>query len=112
MVLVRVHAAIGKQAEQVQTALASAGGYIASSSVGFVKNSPFSIMRSILGDVHVDHSPGADVEMSDLAVAHLPGRQPDVAAAGVEERVGIFGEQAIVIGFARQRDGVGLDGGA
>ncbi len=60
-----------------------------------------------LGDVHVDHAPGADVEMSHLAVSHLPGGQANVTSAGVDQRVGILGEQAIIGGLARQRDSVG-----
>ncbi len=34
------------------------------------------------------HAAGADVEMADLGVAHLPGRQSDLAAVGPQEGVG------------------------
>ena len=49
MVLVRVHAAIGEQAEEMQTPLADAGASHRVEQDGICeKNSPFSIMRSIL----------------------------------------------------------------
>ncbi len=63
-------------------------------------------------DVHVNDAAGADVEMPDFAVAHLPLGQADERPAGVDQRVGIFAQQAVVGRLARQRDGVGLGFGA
>ncbi len=60
------------------------------------------------GNVHVNDAPGADVQMTDFAVAHLPVGQADKGAAGVDQRVGIFAQQAIVGRLARKRDRVGL----
>ena len=35
-----------------------------------------------------DHAAGADVEMADFGIAHLPVRQADVFARGVQEAMG------------------------
>ncbi len=64
------------------------------------------------GDVHVDDAAGADVEVADLAVAHLAFGKADERAAGVDERVGIFAQQAVIGGLAGERDGVGFGFGA
>ena len=61
------------------------------------------------GAVHVNNAPGADVEMADFAVAHLAVWQTYIFAAGVNQRVGIFAQQAVIGGFVRHGDGVGLD---
>ena len=58
--------------------------------------------------VHVHDSPGANVEMSDFTVAHLPVRQADVVAAGLNQRVGIFPQQAVIDWFAGHSDGIGF----
>ena len=63
-----------------------------------------------LGDVHVNDAPRADVQVPDFAVAHLPLRQADEASAGVDESVGILGEQAVIIWFAGESNGVGFGG--
>ncbi len=55
---------------------------------------------------------GADVEVADLAVAHLAFGQADERAAGVDERVGILAQQAVVGGLAGECDGVGFGFGA
>ncbi len=63
-----------------------------------------------LGDVHVHHASGADVQMPDFTVAHLPLWQADKAPAGVNESVGILGKQPVIVRFARQRNGIGFGG--
>ena len=55
-----------------------------------------------LGDVHVNHAPGAHVQVSDLTVSHLAGRQADKAPAGVDQCVGKLSEQLVIGGLARQ----------
>src|SRR5260370_31603562 len=60
------------------------------------------------GDVHVHDAASANVEMPDLAVAHLPFWQADERSAGMDERVGIFAQQAVIGGLARERDGIGF----
>jgi hypothetical protein len=64
------------------------------------------------GDVHVHDATGADVEVADLAVAHLAFRQADERSAGMDERVGIFAQKAVIGRLARQSDGVGFGLGA
>ena len=63
-------------------------------------------------DVHVHDAAGADVEMPDLAVAHLPLGQSDKRPAGMNQRVGILPQQAVIGGLARERNGVGFGFGA
>ena len=63
-------------------------------------------------DVHVHDAPRADVEMPDLAVAHLPLRQSDKRPAGMNERVGILPQQAVIGGLAGESDGVGFGFGS
>src|SRR5579863_270688 len=63
-------------------------------------------------DVHVHDAAGTDVEMPDLAVAHLPLGQADERSTCVNQRVGILAQQAVVSGLACQSDGVGLGFGA
>src|SRR5438270_10060671 len=50
--------------------------------------------------------------MADFTVAHLIVGQADVSPAGMDQRVGIFAQQAVVNRFASQRDGVGFGFGA
>src|ERR1700730_16319235 len=63
-------------------------------------------------DIHMDDAAGANVEMSDLAIAHLPFGQANERSAGVNQCVGIFAQQAVVGGLARQRDRIGFGFGA
>jgi hypothetical protein len=112
MRLLRVHAAVGDEAEEVQASLAGAGVLHGVEQHRMLEK--FSVLDHQIdaGDVHVHDAAGADVEMANLAVAHLAFGQADERAAGVNERVGIFAQQAIVGGFARQSDGVGFGFGA
>ena len=56
------------------------------------------------GDVHVHDAAGADIQMADFAIAHLSFGEADSGSGGVNERVGKFAEEAIVIWFARKGD--------
>src|SRR6266496_4055777 len=60
------------------------------------------------GNVHVHDASGADVEMSDFAVAHLAFGQSDERSAGMNEGVGILAQKAVVGGLARKGNGVGF----
>src|SRR5580700_580488 len=64
------------------------------------------------GNVHMHDAARANIEMPDFAVAHLPLGQSDKRSAGMNQRVRIFAQQALVGGLARQRDGVGFGLGA
>ena len=110
MVLVGMHAAIGEQPEKMKLASATARVLHGFQQYGVAVEIAFFDHQVDLGDVHVNHAPGADVQVPDFTVAHLPLRQADKTSAGVDESVGIFGEQPVIVGFARQRNGVGLGG--
>src|SRR5437667_1409330 len=62
--------------------------------------------------IHVDDAAGADIQVSDFAVAHLIVRQPHVLAAGVNQRIGIFAEEPVVNRLASKGDGVSFGFGA
>src|SRR6267378_5705258 len=53
-------------------------------------------------------APGANIQMTDFTVPHLPFRQPDKRPAGVDKRIGILAQQPVIRGLARKCDGVGL----
>jgi predicted exporter len=104
MLDVRVHAAVAKETEEVQLALAAALHRLLEQR---------NILQLLVGDeqinarhVHVDDAAGADVEMADFAVAHLPFRQADERPGSVDQRVGKIFDQGVISGFASQRDGV------
>ncbi len=106
MVLVRVHTTVRQQSEEMQPPLAGAGLRHGFEQGGVLLELPVFEHQVDLGDVHVNDAPGADVQVPDLAVAHLPGGQADVAPAGVNEGVGKLGEQFVIVRLARQRDGI------
>ena len=57
-------------------------------------------------DVHVNDAARAHIEVAHFAIAHLSFGQSDEGAGGVDQRVRKIGEQAVVIRFAREGDGV------
>ena len=63
-------------------------------------------------DVHLHDAAGAHIQVAHFAVAHLPVGQADGGTGSVDQRVGKFGEQAVVIGLAREGDGVAFGFGA
>ena len=63
-------------------------------------------------DIHVHDPAGTHVEMANFAVAHLSFGQTDKGPAGMNERIGIFAQQAVIGGLASESDGVGLGFGA
>src|SRR5208282_504656 len=63
-------------------------------------------------DVHVNDAPRPNIEMSNFAVAHLPLGEANKWSAGMNQRVGILAQQAVVSRFARQGNGVSLGFGA
>ena len=60
------------------------------------------------GNVHVHDAARANVQMTDLAVAHLPFGQTHERPAGMNERIRIFAQQPIVGRLVRERDGIGF----
>ncbi len=57
-------------------------------------------------DVHLHDAAGADVEVADFGVAHLAFGEADARAGGLDERVGKFLQEAVVVRLASQGDGV------
>ena len=108
MRLLRMHAAVGKQSEQMQPPLAGARMLHGIEQHGMREE--FAVLDHQIDarDVHVHDAPRADVEVPDFAVAHLPFGQSDERPAGVNERVGILAQQPVVGRLARERDGVGF----
>ena len=64
------------------------------------------------GDVHVNDTACAHVHMAHFAVAHLSLGQADEGARGVNERVREVLQQTVIVGLARQGDGVAFRFGA
>src|ERR1035441_9607020 len=63
-------------------------------------------------DVHMHYELGANIQMGDFAVAHLPFRQSNEWPAGVNQRVRILAQQSVIGRLACQGDGVTLGFGA
>src|SRR5258708_7328934 len=57
---------------------------------------------------HMHDTPGANIQMADFAVPHLPLGQPDKGPAGMNQSVGILAQQPVIRRLAREGDGVGL----
>ena len=64
-------------------------------------------MNVVIGRIS-DHSPGADVLMADLGIAHLPFRQADMVAAGVDQRPRRRRQQTVRDRGRRACDGIVL----
>ncbi len=96
----RVHAAVGDEADQVDAlgARDRLGQALTERAVG-----------DGLVDAHqvlLDDGAGAEVEVADLRVAHLPGRQADGLAAGGQGRRVVGLPQLVEDGGVGERDGV------
>ena len=110
MIEVRMDAAVAHQAEQVELARAAAFH-------GFEKQR---LERKLAGGdelidsraVHVDDAAGADIQVADLAIAHLSDGKVDGGAGGLDERVWKIFQDAVVVGLAREGDGVAFGFGA
>jgi hypothetical protein len=99
-----MHPAVAAQAEDVQTSL---GAVLHGPAQGRVFADIAAGDQLIdARDLHLDDAPGADIEMADLAVAHLPFGQADERPIGADERVRVLFPKAIEIGLAGHGDGV------
>ena len=112
MRLLRMHAAVRNQSEQMQPAFAGARMLHRVQQHGMREELAVLDHQIDAGDVHVHDAAGADVEMADFAVAHLPFGQAHERPAGMNQRVGILAQQAVIRRLARERDGVGFGFGA
>ena len=105
----RVYAALAGQAQQMQAARA---GVTHGGQQDRVAEEVARFDHQVdAHHVHQQHAAGADIEMAHFAVAHLPLRQADGRAGGVDQRVRKLAQQPVIGGLARGGDRVALDGG-
>src|SRR6185437_6909179 len=104
MVEMGVDAAVAAQAEQME--LPAAGMVHRAQQGGVAVEAPIGNGLIEAGDVHLHDAAGADVQVTDLAVAHLTLGQSDERAGGVDEGVGELAQQAVIDRLAGARDGV------
>src|ERR1700729_2528342 len=110
MFYVGMHAAVAEQAEQMELASATAFHGFAEERLVLEFAAGDELVNA--RDVHVHDSAGADIQMADFTIAHLSFGEADGGAGSVDERVGKIFEEAIVIWFAREGDGVAFGFGA
>ena len=107
MAVVGMDAARTDQADQVQPAVRSCralarrdeGRPLEEAAVGDGRIDPRQVLE--------DRSPSAEVQVADLRVAHLPGRQPDGFFRGAQDRVWPHPEEPAPGRHRRGRDGIG-----
>jgi hypothetical protein len=104
--LVAVHAPVGEQAENVQSAMAVLDGLDRSGEF-VVGEKGAALDRHVdARDFLIDHPSRADVEMADLRVAHLLGGQADSGLRGVNGGMWIGVPQLVPVGLAGEGDGI------
>src|SRR3984885_7270309 len=86
MRLLRVHAAVGDETEQMQPTIAGASVLHGIEQDGVREELAVLDHQIDAGDVHVNDAACTDVQMADLAVAHLAFGKANVRSAGVDER--------------------------
>jgi hypothetical protein len=106
MLEVAVHAAIGDETEKMERTLSSGR-------LGTGMNEHRITEKAAVGDrganacqILVDHPAGADVEVTDFAVAHLPNRQTNPRARRHQGAVGTLRFESVEGRRRRQTDGV------
>ena len=102
MLDVRVHSAVGDEAEQVHVFAALER----SRQSRVLEEGAVLDCLVHAHEVLKEHSAGADREMADFAVPHLPWRKPDRAARGFELRVRKGSPQTVEVRSLRELDGV------
>ena len=102
----RVNAARADQAQQVQSARTCVRHGRLERFVGKELSARDHVIDA--SDVHLDDASGADVEVPDLAVAHLAFGETDEGAVCPNQRVRIFAPQPVEVRRAGHGDGVVL----
>ena len=103
---VGVDAAIGEQTDEMQAVTLLRGELEGTDEGGIGEEAAVGDGGVDAGHVHADDAAGAEVEVADLGVAHLAVWEADEVIAGVEEGVGVLGEETVVNGLAGEGDGV------
>ena len=102
MLDVRVDAAVGDQAEQVDVLAALERA----DERGVLEERAVLDRLVHAHQVLEEHAAGADRQVADLGVAHLPGRQADRLAGRLERRVRVLGPEPVEDGRVRELDRV------
>ena len=103
VVLVAVHATRREQAEHVQGAAARLRRR-AGREQGFVaRKAAIGNRRIDAGEILVDDAARTDVHVADFGIAHLPVRQSDMQAMGVDQGVRTVAQQGVPVRQPRLR---------
>src|SRR5580700_3207823 len=102
-----MHAAIGDQSHQVQSASLLAG--MLERRHNHRMPEEFARPNQIVDarDVHVHHAARADVQVAHFAIAHLAIGQADEMIRSMKQRVRKLRQQLVVRGFTGQRNRIG-----
>jgi hypothetical protein len=110
MVQVRMDAAIAQKTEKVELTRAAAFHGFEKQGLARKFASGDELIDSCA--VHVNDAAGADIQVADFAVAHLSDGKADGRTGGLDQRVGEIFQDAVVVGLAREGDGVAFGFGA
>src|ERR1700693_41839 len=104
MIAVRVDSAISVKAKKMELRAASSFHSVEQERLAI----KFAVSDELIDAraVHVDDAAGADIQMAPFAVAPLSDREADGGTGGLDQRVGKSFDDAIVVGLARESDGV------
>src|SRR6202046_925281 len=110
MIDVRMDAAVADKAEKVELTRATAFH-------GFEKQRlarKFAVGDELIDSraVHVNDAAGPDIQVADFAVAHLSDGKTDSGTGRLDERIGKVLQDAVVVGLARESDGIAFGFGA
>ncbi len=106
VVLVAVHATGGEQAHEMERAVDRLRGGTGGAQFGIGEEAAVLDGRIDAGEVLVDDPAGAEVHVPDFGVAHLPVRQADEAALGVDQRMRVASQQGVPVRQRRLREGI------
>ena len=101
-----VDAAVGEEADEVQCSSFPLRELHGSEQGGVGEETAVRNRDVDAGHVHADDAASTEVEVADLAVAHLALGQADEVLAGAEEGVGVLAQQRVVGWLAGLGDGV------
>src|SRR5579872_114170 len=106
MIDMRMHATVADEAHQMQLPTAAALHRVEQQRLPekFTRGN----FRIEARDIHLHDAARADIQVADFAVAHLAFGQSDKWAGSVDQNIGEFLEQRVVIWLAREGDCVAL----
>ncbi len=88
--LVGVDASVGEEADEMEGSAFLRGQFVGADEGGVGVEGAVEDGGVDAGHVHADDSAGAEVEVTDFAVAHLAVGEADEVLAGAEEGVGVI----------------------